>query len=110
MKDKMFFQEVINIVKETLSKELALYSDCYSKDVIVDTDKCYRAIIEWSRCMGEIVIEQPDFAPYRYVSFKIQSCIDNDNLSLFCWYDSSDDSLDTIRSKIIEGINIGFNY
>lgn len=110
MDDNIFFQEVIKIVKETLSKELAFHSEYYNKDVILDTDKCYRVIIEWKKCMGEIVIEQPEFAPYRYVSFKIVSCIDTDSLSLFCWYDSSDDSLDSIRAKIDEGLKIGFNY
>ena len=89
---------------------MASHSDLYNIDVILDTEKCYRAIIEWTRCMGEIIIEQPVFAPYRYVSFTIQSFVDTDNQSLFCWLDSSDDSLDTIRTKIIEGINIGFNY
>ena len=110
MDDNIFFKKLINILKETVSKELALHSDFYSQNVIINTENCYRVIIEWTKCMGEIVIEKPVFAPYRYVSFTIQSCTDKENQFLFCWYDSPDDSLDTVRKKITEGINIGFNY
>ncbi|MBP5696426.1 MAG: hypothetical protein J6X11_07255 [Treponema sp.] len=106
-----FFTDIILLAKNTVNKELKLYPDkCYKVEVIVDNEACYRAIIEWERCMGELLVERPDFAPYRYVSLNV-SAIDSDGTSpVYCWYDSEGDSLEVIEEKIIEGIEAGFNY
>ena len=103
--------EVLKISKETLNNELSKYSTILFKiDIITDDEKCYRVIIEWERCIGEMVVEEPHFAPYRFICFNILSSITEDITSIYCWYDSKGDSFDVIKEKIKEGISIAFEY
>ncbi|MBQ5450211.1 MAG: hypothetical protein IIT57_09255 [Treponema sp.] len=106
-----FFTDIILLTKNALNKELKLYPDkCYKVEVIVDNESCYRTIIEWERCMGELLVERPDFAPYRYLSLQVVATDTADFSFVYCWYDSEGDSLEVIEEKIIEGIEAGFNY
>lgn len=106
-----FFTDIILLAKNTVNKELKLYPDkCYKVEVIVDNESCYRIIIEWERCMGELLVERPDFAPYRYLSLQVVATDTADFSFVYCWYDSEGDSLEVIEEKIIEGIEAGFNY
>lgn len=106
-----FFTDIILLAKNTVNKELKLYPDkCYKVEVIVDNESCYRTIIEWERCMGELLVERPDFAPYRYLSLQVVATDTADFSFVYCWYDSEGDSLEVIEEKIIEGIEAGFNY
>lgn len=82
----------------------------YNKDIIIDNEKCFRVIIEWERCMGELIIEKPEFAPYRYANFNILSSVTDEITSVYRWCDSMNDSLEVIKNKIREGIITGFKY
>lgn len=106
-----FFTDIILLAKNTVNKELKLYPDkSYKVEVIVDNESCYRTIIEWERCAGELLVERPDFAPYRYLSLQVVATDTADFSFVYCWYDSEGDSLEVIEEKIIEGIEAGFNY
>lgn len=94
------FHNVLQIARETLLDELLKYSvESYNKDVIIDNDNCFRAIIEWERCIGELIIEESEYVPYRYVSFNILSSVTEEIISIFCWYDSVNDSLEIIAKN-----------
>ena len=111
MNTDTFFKDTIILAKKTINNELNRYSDMfYNMEVIIDNEKCYRIVIEWKRCMGELLVDRPEFAPYRYVSLNILSTDTINISSVYCWYDSEGDSLEIIKQKIIEGINAGFNY
>lgn len=111
MASDVFFKDVLLLAKNTVNKEFNLYpGKFYNVEVIVDDEACYRAIIEWERCMGELLVERPDFAPYRYLSLQVVATDTADFSFVYCWYDSEGDSLEVIEEKIIKGIEAGFNY
>lgn len=102
---------VLKNAKETLFEELSKYPiESYNQDIVINNDCCFRTIIEWKKCMGELIIEEAEFAPYRYVSFNILSSITEEIAPIFYWYDSENDSLETIIDKIKEGLLIAFKY
>lgn len=111
MSNKIEFFNVLKMVKETFTEELAKYpAKSYKKDIIIDTDHCFRVIIEWEKCIGELVVEEPEFAPYRYVNFNILSSTTDEITAIFSWSDSRNDSLKIIKDKIKEGLLIGYKY
>ena len=102
---------VLKSVRFTLTEELSKYPiESYKQDIIINDNNCFRTIIEWEKCMGELLVEKAEFAPYRYVIFNIFSIITEEITPVFCWYDSENDSLETIIKKIKEGLLMGFKY
>ena len=96
----MDFQSVLKTAKSTFFSETQKYQNACQKEVLIDNEECFRAIVEWKKCTGELLVERSDFTPYRYVSFNILS-IEKDE-SVFCYYDS-EESLEEIADKIKEG-------
>lgn len=111
MNEDVDFCSVLRLTKETLMCELLKYSDViYNKEIIIDNRECFRINIEWERCIGELIVEKQEFAPYRYVSFNILSSITDKLLSIFWWHDTANDSLEIVKEKIIEGVRIASEY
>ncbi|MBR0490521.1 MAG: hypothetical protein IJJ82_00545 [Clostridia bacterium] len=105
------FLYVLKTVKEIFEEELSKYpAKSYNKDIIIDNDHCFRVVIEWKKCMGELIVEEPGFAPYRYVNFNILSWTTDEIKAIFSWSDSINDSLKIIKDKIKEGLLIGYKY
>lgn len=54
--------------------------------------------------IAELVVEQPDFAPYRFVSFEV-AAIENDQAKIiYSWYDDDNTSEKEIADGIMGGI------
>lgn len=96
----MDFQSVLKTAKSTFFSETQKYQSVCQKEVLIDNEACFRAIVEWKKCTGELLVERTEFAPYRYVSFNILS--NKKDESVFCYYDS-EESLEEIADKIKEG-------
>lgn len=75
-----------------------------------DDAQCYRVIIEFKNCMEEIIVNHPDFAPYRFVQIEILSSISDKFDQIYCWYDQEGDDIQTILFHIQESITIGNCY
>ncbi len=105
------FRDVLQISKVTLEACLLEYPiHSYNKDVLVDTDNCYRVIVEWKNCLGEMLVEQANYAPYRYLTFNILPTDIDEVIPIFAWNDSDTDSLESIKDKIKEGVCCAFDY
>jgi len=92
-----------NIIKEKI------YQKC-KFNILRNDSKGYRIIVDFDNCMGEILVAQPSFAPYRYVSFEIISSISDDFEYVFIWYDCDNDSVDDILFHVKEGLEIASKY
>ncbi|MDC7279934.1 hypothetical protein NXH64_10535 [Butyrivibrio fibrisolvens] len=109
IKNDFGVEDVIILVKE-------LINSIYNKkthgniEVIVDNPTCYRIFLDYEKCIGEIIIEQSTFAPYRYISFNVLPSDTEDIAPIFYWNDAAGDSLEYIREKIEEGILLASNY
>ena len=101
--------EIISMVKGILLKENDLKHNG-NVDILIDDTNCFRAIIDWERCIGEIIVDNPDFAPYRFISFNILASDSEESKSIYYWLDKDGDSIDYIRTKICEGLKIADKY
>ena len=111
MNNEIDFYTVLQNVKKSFLEELQKYpSKSYKKEILIDNNKCYRAIFELENCMGELIVDIPEYAPYRYVNLNVLSTYANEISTIFCWYDSKSDSLESITNKIKEGLEKAFQY
>jgi hypothetical protein len=94
--------ETKKIIKEELQK--CDYSSC-NKEIVVDNDTCFRIVVENGDCMAEVLVEEPGFAPYRYVSINVLAYT-GEVQSIYSWYDSSADTLNDIKKGILEGLKV----
>lgn len=70
----------------------------------------YKVNIEFDNCIGEVIVNRPNFAPYRYVKIEILSSIRDDFEYVFVWYDCDENSVEEILSHIREGLEIASKY
>lgn len=80
-----------------------------SMDVIAADEQCYRVILDFPYCMGEIVVNKPLCAPYRYVKIEVLSAVTDCYEYVFCWYDDNDD-VNSIIEHIIHALKVASDY
>ena len=106
MNSQETFSAILKAVKILISeKKIELYKEC-KFNVLKDTDTTYRVIVEFNNCMGEILVNQPYFAPYRYVKIEMISSDCIENAHIFMWYDSEADSVDEVLFQICKCLDI----
>ena len=85
-KDETTFSAILGAVKTDMA-EWPHFSDHLR--VMTDSDCAYWAIIELEHCMGEIVVNESTWAPYRFVKMEILPL--DDGLPVFVWCDGAGD-------------------
>ena len=84
-----------------------IYANC--KIDITNNDKeNFRVILRFDNCIGEIIVDKPSFAPYRYVKMKVLSYVNGK--SVFTWYDEENDTCEYILEQLCKGLNFAVNY
>lgn len=105
------FQSVLTLAKETFFDQLSKYPrESYKKDILLDDENCFRAILEMKNCMCELIVENGDFTPYRFVNFTIVPSDSDEINSVYCYHDSESETLENVKSCIQKGIKAGFLY
>ena len=104
-KDETTFSAVLGAVKTAIT-EWPNFSD-YIR-VMTDSDRAYWAIIELEHCMGEIVVDQPTWAPYRFVKMEILPL--DDGPPGFVWYDGAGDDAAAVGQQITAGLQAAMAY
>ena len=101
------FDDVLQAVRNWLSKELEHYDDMISVKVISDTADNLLVNIDAEQYVGELNVSKPDFRPYRYVELYILD-IHKDIMQppAFVYYDKENDSV----SDIIDNLNKGIHF
>ena len=74
-------------------------------NIIVDTDKVLRVFFENEKYIAELVVEDGDFSPYRYVKMEILPLASKHPAPTYLWYDTQNDNVE----KIITNLQIGLN-
>lgn len=105
------FKIILKQVKEWLEKNSKKPPFTVLKfDQVINNDKCLRVIFENSNCVGEVIVEQPECAPYRFVKIEILSLRDNDNKLIYAWYDKENDKCEYIISQLQKGLTYALAY
>ena len=111
MSDSVTLEVALLAAKTALFESLSEISGSdYKIDIIIDDNSCFRAIIDFEKCIGELIIEKQNYTPYRYICFNILSSITELPFSIFFWSDSENDSFETIKNNISEGVKAAANY
>ena len=87
-----------------------ILSDSGDFDIVYDTTECFQVNFTWNHCLGELIVNQPDYAPYRFVTFHILSSDTECPNDVYFFNDSEEDSLEIILEKIKDGILKGKMY
>ena len=99
----MEFREVLTAVRAWFESVQGKYGQRIREKVVLDSDTAFRIFFESADKMGELMVAEADFAPYRYVSFLI---LRMDEEPVFCYYDSDASTLREIIGQLDAGLKM----
>jgi hypothetical protein len=78
---------------------------------IKDTEDCLFVILNFGECMASIVVAEPDFAPYRFVSFEAVAIVNGIHEIVHAWYDGESTAIEDIIKNLNNAIDetLGFS-
>lgn len=77
---------------------------------VLNNSDSYSVVFDFNNCMAEIDINQPEFAPYRYVSIEVVAIVDNTSKLIYSWYDDDSTTIKEILFQLNKGIKYASNY
>ena len=99
-------QRVKTIVREWLLKNSdVLDAHGVSMEIVADNEEYLRIILETEDRMGEIVVEDASFAPYRFFKIEIAQIVDDRAEIVMAWYDKDGTGDDAYREALKNGID-----
>lgn len=83
------------------------YKTQIKTEIIENTDVLFRVIFETEHNLAELIVGEPDFAPYRFVSFLVFSAKHlSESEPIFSYYDNETSTIEEIISQLSNGINV----
>ena len=105
MKHPSFFEARETVAQWVESNHKTLKNKRVSIVTLKDDEACLRVELNFGECLSEIIVSEPDFAPYRYVSFQAARIANGIPDLLYSWYDKEE----TTTQEIIENLNKAMN-
>lgn len=103
----MTFDNVMTTAFDWVKSIENKYKAQIKAEIIEHTDILYRVIFEAEHSLAELIVGEPDFAPYRYVSFLVYSSKHSSEASpLFSYYDNETSTIEEIIAQLNNGINV----
>ena len=68
------------------------------------------AIFNFGEYMAAIVVAEPTFAPYRFVSFEVVAVENGTSTMPYSWYDNEDNTIEEIIRNLDKSIEIALKY
>lgn len=99
--------EIIKWIEDNKSR---FVQERINVEVVHNNRDSYSGVFDFNNCMAEIDINQPDFAPYRYVSFEVVAIVDNVSKLIYSWYDDESTNIEEILFQLNKGIKYATNY
>lgn len=94
----------VNDIEKKYSAELNI-------ERIKDKPDIYLAYIFLKNCAAQVIVTDPEWAPYRYVGFEAYSGLGEEEAQLvFSWYDSDEDDVESIIQQLQAGIEYVISY
>ena len=104
---------VSNIIKST-KKWVTHTGDKYDNlikiEILVNKELVYRVILELENCMAQVIVEEPQCAPYKNVALEVVGMEDGRVNDIYSWYDKGDENISEILFQLDKGIKFAFNY
>lgn len=102
--NQKLFQTVKVLVIEWMKESLSYFNRRNIEVTVVRNEKNGIVVsFEKNTVMAELVVAQPSYAPFRFVSFEIVAIRDDQAQIVFSWYDNAY----TSGAAIVEGLQHG---
>ena len=99
-------QRVKTIVREWLLENSdVLDAHGVQTERVADNDDYLRIILETEDRMGEIVVEDANFAPYRSFKIEVAQIVDDQAEIVMAWYDEDGTGDDAYREALKNGVD-----
>ena len=99
-------QRVKTIVREWLLEHSdVLVAQGVQTEMVVDNENYLRIILETMDRMGEIIVENAGFAPYRFFKFEVAQIVDDRAEIVMAWYDKDTTGDDEYREALKNGVD-----
>ena len=99
-------QRVKTIVREWLLENSdVLDAHGVQMEMVADNEDYLRIILETEDRMGEIVVEDASFAPYRFFKIEVAQIVDDRAEIVMAWYDKDATGDDEYREVLKNGVN-----
>ena len=99
-------QRVKTIVREwLLENSEVLDAHGVQTEMVADNEDYLRIILETEDRMGEIVVEDASFAPYRFFKIEVAQIVDERAKIVMAWYDKDTTGDDEYREALKNGVN-----
>lgn len=73
-------------------------------EVLEDREDSLRVIFETENALAELIVSDPDLAPYRHVSFRVMDVRrELEDGPVFCFYDDETSTIDDILRELDRG-------
>ena len=94
-------QRVKTIVREWLLEHSdVLVAQGVQTEMVADNEDYLRIILETEDRMGEIVVEDAGFAPYRFFKIEVAQIVDDRAENIMAWYDKDGTGDDAYREAL----------
>ena len=104
MMDRM--QRVKTIVREWLLENSdVLEAHGVQTEMVADNEDYLRILLETEDRMGEIIVEDASFAPYRSFKIEVAQIVDERAETVMSWYDKEDTDDDAYREALKNGVD-----
>ena len=102
-------------VREAISKWLEssneqLRNKNISCEILKDDESCLRVELNFGELLAEILVEEPDWAPYRYVSFQAVGTVNGVPDLLHFWYDKEDTSIEEVIENLDKAVTVVWEH
>lgn len=105
------FIEVREAIAQWLdSNQEKLEKNNISAEILKDNKSCLRVELNFGELLAEILVEEPDFAPYRYVSFQAGDIINGVPQMVYSWYDEEGNTIKEIIKNLDKAIDVALEY
>ena len=99
-------QRVKTIVREWLLENSdVLEAHGVQTEMVADNEDYLRIILETTDGMGEIVVEDESFAPYRFFKIEVAQIVDDRAEIIMAWYDKDGTGDDAYREALKNGVD-----
>ena len=101
---EMKFDEILNATREWFNNIKSNYSSKITIEIVQNNDVMLHVFFETETHISELIVNQPYFAPYRYVSFMVMDIKQKLPEPVFCCYDNDLCTASDIINKLNAGI------
>ena len=99
-------QRLKTIVREWLFENSdVLDAHGIQMEMVADNEDYLRIILETEDRMGEIIVEDASFAPYRFFKIEVAQIIDDRAEIVMAWYDKDTTGDDAYREALKNGVD-----